>query len=72
MIEVHCIEDIKVMARDYAESCAECERLGHSLAPGESLAQKIRNLCAIIQSQRELMVDDIEAAQHYENHGGAE
>jgi len=55
MLEIYCVEDIKKMARDYAESVAELERLGHPLAPNEPLAEKIRNLCAIIQSQRELM-----------------
>lgn len=44
--------------------CPDCEalreelaRLGHPCAPGEPLVEKIRNLCAIIQSQRELLDD---------------
>jgi len=55
MIVVKTTNDIRALARDYAEAIAECKRLGHPLAPDEPLAEKIRNLCAIIQSQRNLL-----------------
>ena len=41
----------------FSELKALFAELGHPIAPGETIDDKIRNLCAIIKAQRELLED---------------